>query len=168
MTRITGTLHENQYTFMISRPIILTMRNVSRKRCTQNQNTHFIFHSNFPKVVPFVRYVEKYCRSGQATDDNMMPAHCMLGTKDYKNALRIRNTYCFSTATMVSRTRLKVTFIRTLPVLSAVKVGATLSKQRVKGLKTPVQGEDLTPESFESRRHNEMRKYKPFRLKGQT
>jgi len=24
--------------------------------------------------------VEKYCRSGQVTDDNMVHAHCMLGT----------------------------------------------------------------------------------------
>jgi len=31
--------------------------------------------------------------------------------------LTIRNTYCVSTATMVARTRLNVTFIRTLPVL---------------------------------------------------
>jgi hypothetical protein len=31
--------------------------------------------------------------------------------------LRISNTYCFSTATIVTRTRLSVTFIRTLPVL---------------------------------------------------
>jgi hypothetical protein len=44
----------------------LTMRNVSDKSYTQNQNTHFIFSNNFPKVVPFMRYVEKYCRSGQA------------------------------------------------------------------------------------------------------
>ena len=25
-------------------------------------------------------YVEKYCRAGQATDDNMAHAHCMLDT----------------------------------------------------------------------------------------
>ena len=74
---------------MISRSFLLTMRNVSDKSCTQNQNTHFMFNNNFPKVVPFMRYVEKYCRSGQATG-NMMTAHCMLDTKDYKNALRIR------------------------------------------------------------------------------
>jgi hypothetical protein len=33
------------------------------------------------------------------------------------HTLRICNTYCFSTATTVARTRLNVTFIRTLPVL---------------------------------------------------
>jgi hypothetical protein len=32
----------------------------------------------FQKIVPFMRYVEKYCRDGQATDDNMAHAHCIL------------------------------------------------------------------------------------------
>jgi hypothetical protein len=53
--------------------------------------------------------VEKYCRAGQATDDKMAHAHSMLDTSGYKNTLRIRNTYCFSTATMVMRTHLGVT-----------------------------------------------------------
>jgi len=29
--------------------------------------------------------VEKYCRAGQATDDNMAHAHCMLDIKGYKH-----------------------------------------------------------------------------------
>jgi len=33
----------------------------------------------------------------------------ILDTQVYKQTLRIRNTYCFSTATMVARTRLSVT-----------------------------------------------------------
>jgi hypothetical protein len=28
--------------------------------------------------------VEKYCRVGQATDDNIVRAHCMIDTEDYK------------------------------------------------------------------------------------
>jgi hypothetical protein len=52
--------------------------------------------------------MEKLCRAGQATDDNSVHAHCMLDTKGYKHALRICNTYCFSTATMVTGTRLNV------------------------------------------------------------
>jgi hypothetical protein len=39
--------------------------------------------------------VEKYCRAGQATDDNMAHAHCVLNTEDYKHTIRIYNTYCF-------------------------------------------------------------------------
>jgi len=47
MTRITGTLHEDQCTFFItSRSFLLKMRNVSDKSCRENQNTHFVF-SNF-------------------------------------------------------------------------------------------------------------------------
>jgi len=37
-----------------------------------------------PKIVSFIRYVEKYCIAGQATDDNMVHAYCMLDTKVYK------------------------------------------------------------------------------------
>jgi hypothetical protein len=40
-TRIKGTLHEKQYTFLIMyRLIILKIRNVSDKSCTENQHTY--------------------------------------------------------------------------------------------------------------------------------
>jgi len=47
--------------------------------------THFIFNKPFslslsPKIVPFMRYVEKYRRAAQAKDDNMTHAHWMLDT----------------------------------------------------------------------------------------
>jgi len=61
--------------------------------------------------------VEKCGTAGQATDDNVAHAHCMLDTKGYKPTLRICINYCFSTATVVKRTLLNVTFIRTLSVL---------------------------------------------------
>ena len=49
-TKITGTLHENVFTFMtISRRILLRMRNVLDKICTENQNTNFTFNNNFSK-----------------------------------------------------------------------------------------------------------------------
>jgi len=35
--------------------------------------------------------------------------HCMLDTSVYKHTLRIHNTYCFSTATVVARTHLNIT-----------------------------------------------------------
>ena len=39
-------------TFMtIPQPIILGMRNVSDKSCRENQNTHFVFSNDFPKMV---------------------------------------------------------------------------------------------------------------------
>ena len=42
-----GTLHENQYTFLIiSRSVMLRMKNVSNKLCRDTRNTHVLF-SNF-------------------------------------------------------------------------------------------------------------------------
>jgi len=35
---------------------------------------------------------EKYCEVGEATDDNMAHAHCMLDTYGYKHTFRICNT----------------------------------------------------------------------------
>jgi len=55
---------------------------------------------------------KKYCTAGQATDDNMAHAHCMLDTYGYKHTLNLCNAYCFSTATVVAGRRL-----HTLPVL---------------------------------------------------
>ena len=47
LTRIMGTLHEDMCTFVtISRLILLRIRNVSDKSCTENQNIHFVY-SNF-------------------------------------------------------------------------------------------------------------------------
>jgi hypothetical protein len=42
--RITDTLHEDQYTFsIISRSVLLGIKNVSDKSCRENKNTHFMF-----------------------------------------------------------------------------------------------------------------------------
>jgi hypothetical protein len=87
------------------------MRNVSDRICRENRNTHFIFNnvSFFRKSCNLWDNVEKYSISGQATDDNMAHAHCVLDTYGYKHTLRTRNTYCFSTASVLARTRLNVT-----------------------------------------------------------
>jgi hypothetical protein len=42
----------------------------------ENQNIHFVFNNFFSKIVPF--NLEKCSRAGEATDDNMVHAHCML------------------------------------------------------------------------------------------
>ena len=43
LTRITRTLHEDKYTFLIiSHSILLRMRNVSDKTSRENQNTYFM------------------------------------------------------------------------------------------------------------------------------
>jgi hypothetical protein len=47
LTRITGTLHEAQYTFLvISLSVLFRMINISGQHCRENQNTYFMF-SNF-------------------------------------------------------------------------------------------------------------------------
>ena len=56
LTTITCTLHADRYTFLIiSRSVLLRMRNVSDKSCTENQNTHFVFSNFLSKNVPFMR-----------------------------------------------------------------------------------------------------------------
>jgi len=65
--------------------------------------------------------MEKYCKAGRVTDDNMTHAHFMLVTKGYKHTRRVCNAYCFSTATVVARKTLSVV-IRALSVLFNVIV----------------------------------------------
>ena len=52
---------------------------------------------------------KKYCRAGQATGDNRAHALWMLDNWGYGHTIRIFNIYCFSTATIVARTRFSVT-----------------------------------------------------------
>jgi len=53
--------------------------------------------------------VEKYCRVGQATDDNMAHAHCMLDNKGYEHNTGCVLLIAFTTTTIGARTRLNVT-----------------------------------------------------------
>jgi hypothetical protein len=46
LPRVTGILHEDQYTFVIVSPSVLSgMRDVSDKNCRENHNTHFMFNN---------------------------------------------------------------------------------------------------------------------------
>jgi len=85
------------------------MKNISDKSCRETRNTHFVFNKVFRKSCLLWHNVEKYCRAGQATDDNMAHAHYMLVTKGYKYAHRLFNIHYFSTVKMVARTRPIVT-----------------------------------------------------------
>jgi len=57
--------------------ILLRTWNVSYEHCRGSQNTHFIFKNFFLKRC-HLRYNGKIF--GQATDDSMAHAHCMLDT----------------------------------------------------------------------------------------
>jgi len=51
---------------------------------------------------------KKYCRAGQATDDNMAHIHFTMDIQGSKSTIRICNTYCFHAATMVARKGLNI------------------------------------------------------------
>jgi len=64
MTRLTGTLHADLSTFIISRWIILGMRNVWDKSYTENQNTTFCVQKTFlRKSGRLFDNLEKYCNA---------------------------------------------------------------------------------------------------------
>jgi len=60
------------------------MKHFSDESCRENRTTHFIFNKFiylfFLKSYRLWHNVEKYGRAGQATDDNMAHAHCLLDT----------------------------------------------------------------------------------------
>jgi hypothetical protein len=55
--------------------IFVTMGNIPSKSYRKAQNTHFIFGNVFPKLVPSMRYFEKYCGAREAADGNMAARH---------------------------------------------------------------------------------------------
>ena len=80
-----GTLCEDQYTFfIISCLVLFRMRNVSGRSYRQSQNKHLMFKNPPPpkkkKSCHLWDNVKKCGRAGQATDDSMVHAHCMLNT----------------------------------------------------------------------------------------
>ena len=81
--------------------------------------THILCSTTFPeKSYRLWDNVEKRGRAGHTRDDNMlrrMRFACWITRATVK--LRVCSTYCFSTAKMVKRTRLNVTFIHTSSVL---------------------------------------------------
>jgi hypothetical protein len=109
LTRVTGTLHDELCTFtIISRSFLVRMVYVAGKSYRGNQNTYFVFDNYFcfsSKIVPFMRQCGKnIVEQGrpQMTVWRMRIA-CWI-PKDTNT-----HSYCFSTSTMVARTRLSVT-----------------------------------------------------------
>ena len=95
LTRIIGILREDQCTFFISRSVLVRMRNVSGKSCTENETINFLF-SNFFFFKNGAIYEimwKNVVEPERPQIDNMAHAHFMLGTQGYKHTLRICNTY---------------------------------------------------------------------------
>ena len=56
------------------------MKNVSDKSCRETRNARLVYNNLFFPEKRVLYIMEKYCSEGQATDDNMAHAHCMLDT----------------------------------------------------------------------------------------
>jgi len=63
------------------------MRNVWFKRCAENQNAHFMLILLLSNRTLYKKKWKNIVTFGQARDDNMAHAHCMLDTEDYKHTL---------------------------------------------------------------------------------
>jgi len=118
---------------IISRSVLLWMRSVWDKTCRKNQNTILCWMQFFfRKSCRLWNNVEKYDTARQFTDDSMAQTHYMQDTYGYKLTLRVCNIYCFSTAIMVTRTRLNVTlYVRDLSCLVLNLVTASLYKVKL-------------------------------------
>ena len=124
---------------MIISSSILIKRNVSYKRCRENENTQFVFNNPPPsKFVSFLDNVEKCGRARRVTYENVirrnrLPCRVTKVTDTLSNC----NTYCFSTVTMVTRTRLDVTLNEVDPsscseqLLCGICVGARIIRSPV-------------------------------------
>ena len=78
LTRITGTIHEEKYIILISRLILLRIRN--KKKVVGKIKTHILCPITFffSKIVPFEIMWKSIVEAGQGTDDNMARAYCMM------------------------------------------------------------------------------------------
>jgi hypothetical protein len=105
---------------MVSRWILLKMINISDKRRRENQKKYFKLNNVLLKSCRLWENVEKYCTAGQTTYGKIiqrMRIACWITTATDK--ISICNTYCFSTATMVTRTHFNVTlYVHCLSCLS--------------------------------------------------
>jgi hypothetical protein len=76
---------------IVSHSVLLILVNVSDRSCREYQNTHSVFSNCFfENCTIFLNNVKKYCRAGQATDDNIVHALCMLDNEGYRHTLRTK------------------------------------------------------------------------------
>ena len=121
LTRITGTLPKDPSTLVIiSGWILLRKTDLSDESCRQNQNARFVLSDLFffffsffffPKIAPFMTFVAKYGRAGQATNENTIrrtSIACWIpqATNTHSEYV-IRN--CFSIEPVLARMRRDVT-----------------------------------------------------------
>jgi len=70
---MTATLHEDLSIFkIVSRPVLLRMRNISDKFCRVNQNTHFVCKNILPKSCLLRENGGKHRIARQTIDNNII------------------------------------------------------------------------------------------------
>jgi UDP-glucose 6-dehydrogenase len=95
---------------IISRTILLGMKNMFQTTVVDTIETHFLFNKFFFRKSCLLKdNVENYCIVVLATDVNMAHMHCMLDILGYKNTLRKCIIYCSSIVRMVAQKCLQVT-----------------------------------------------------------
>jgi hypothetical protein len=94
---------------IISRSVLLRKRNVSDKSCKEIQKHTFHVRQIFSENRAVYEIIRKILEKPDTPQKTIRCMHIpCIDTEGYRRTLRIRNTYCFSTATMVTRTRLFV------------------------------------------------------------
>jgi hypothetical protein len=91
LTRRTGTLHRDQYTFfVIPHSVLRRMRNVLGKSCRENQNTHFMFDNIFFKN----RTVNEIMRKNTLEPDRpQMTMWCICNARWMPKAINTHSEY---------------------------------------------------------------------------
>ena len=80
--------------FIMPSWVLFKMSNISDKPCRGNQNAFCVEQLFFlRKSCRLWDNVGKYCREGQAKDDNMARAHCMLDNQGYRHARSLNFTH---------------------------------------------------------------------------
>ena len=117
---MTCSLHEDKYTFLIiSRSVLLRKRKVPDRSFRGNQNMHFISSNTFFEncYVYEIMWKNIVQRGRPQMTTWRMRIACWITKAIHTHTLTMCNTHCFSTAAMVARTRIILTFMPTLSVL---------------------------------------------------
>ena len=78
LTRIMGTLHEEQNTFLIISRYVVLEWEMSETKIVDKIKTHVVMFNNKPPPKCYLwDNVEKYCRAGHITDDSTAHVYCM-------------------------------------------------------------------------------------------
>jgi hypothetical protein len=100
--KITGTLHEDLRKFLIiSRRILIRMRNVSGRVCRESQNTHFVFNNFFRKSCRLWDIVENCGKVGHTLWCMRFAWWITNATDTHTHTHTVCKTYCFYAATLL-------------------------------------------------------------------